>query len=255
MMEFCVLLCTCKKYEFLVKPFLKLFNKYWPNNPSTIYINSDGIYNCDLPSNNIVVIDNSKCVSWSERLINSLNNIQEKYVLLVLDDFLFKGPVNQDEFYEIFNFQKTNNIKCIQFYPQNKLNKEMGLSNFYLRKRWAPYRISAQIWMYEKSYLLKILRKKENPWEFELCGSFRSSLLYGGKIICAKRNGNYVFDTDIGFLIVRGTYTEEIRKRFEVAENVHLPDLEKTTLSIKKSPCIIRKIKLCVKCILSIFRN
>lgn len=255
MNEFCVLLCTCKKYEFLVEPFLKLFKKYWPGFANKIYINSDGKFKGSELSDNLVVINNDNFVNWSDRLINSLKQIKEEYVLLVLDDFFFKGPVHQEQFEAVFEYQKRNKIKCVQFYPQNKLNKKTSFPNFVSRMRFAPYRISAQICMYEKKYLLKVARKKESPWEFELCGSFRSSVLYGGKIICATRNNNYIFDTDIGFLIVRGNYTEQIRRRFETDENIFLPELDNTKITNKNNLRFVRRIKILIKCIVSIFRR
>lgn len=83
------------------------------------------------------------------------------------------------------------------------------------------YRINAQIALWRVDYLKSILRTYENPWQFEMNGSFRSSLKRG-VLLSVKKNTPAVFDYDYGFLIIRGEVNKEIADYFEKTEGIKL---------------------------------
>ena len=57
------------------------------------------------------------------------------------------------------------------------------------------------------------MRSYENPWQFELSGSFRS-VLKGGVLLSLRHSEQSPFIYDYGFLIVRGMINKELAEYF-----------------------------------------
>lgn len=212
---------TCDKYECLWRGFFKLLNKYWENCDLKIILNTEEQYfsygnlNIERPKYS------NKCVSWSQRIINSLNSVDTPYVILFLDDFYLKAPVNVKEVERCVRLMDNDKkIKCINFAPQPEPNKPYKNEKKYVKRtRLAKYRINAQIALWRVDYLKSIMRSYENPWQFEISGSVRSTIK-GGTILSVKRGEPSPFVYDYGFLIVRGMINKEIAEYFEKKEEL-----------------------------------
>lgn len=206
---------TCDKYESLWPRFFVLFKKYWPECDKKIILNTEE-KSFQIKGLNISrpLFQNKNC-SWSQRLINSLNSIDTPFVVIILDDFFLKDYVRNDVFEDCLDrMQKDSSIKSITFAWQPGPNrKDVADSLFERRGRFTKYRVNAQIALWRVDYLKKILRSYENPWQFELSGSFRSSI-YGGTMLALKKDAPLVFDYDFGFLIIRGKINERIANYF-----------------------------------------
>lgn len=213
--------CTCDNYESLWEGFFTLWHKYWPTFDAQVILNTEtksfayNGYRIRRP-----IIDKSS-PTWSERLYASLNMVGTPYVLLVLDDFYLKSAVDTNSLNMcIMQMDKNDSIDLFTFCWQPGRNKKCDFSDkFEKRGRFAPYRVNAQIALWRVSYLKKIIKKYENPWQFELNGSFRSSI-YGGQLFSLKKDAPLIFDYDWGFLIVRGKINREVSKYFEQEEGI-----------------------------------
>ena len=94
---------TCDKYEFLWPGFFTLFKKYWPDFEQKIILNTE-TKSFQYPGLDIVRPGcGNPQASWSQRLIYALDSITTPYVLLILDDFWFKGPVRTEVLQECLN--------------------------------------------------------------------------------------------------------------------------------------------------------
>lgn len=255
--------CTCDKYESLWANFFYLWKKYWPS------FNSQVIFNTESKSFSYTDIKitrpsfSKRELTWSERLYESLESVRTPYVIITLDDFYLKSPVDVNTIEFCVNqMDNDENIKLFTFASQPGKNKPCEFSEYFEeRARFATYRINAQIGLWRVSYLKSIIRKYENPWEFELNGSFRSSL-YSGKLYALKKNAPLVFDYDWGFLIVRGKINREVADYFETNENITFDDSflaidldQYRDLGKNKKLRIWRLLKYLFRMIISLFRN
>lgn len=251
---------TCDKYESLWSGFFSLFNKYWPNCNNTIILNTETKQfhfknlNIKRPINYI------EGCSWSQRLLNSLDSIDTPYVVLILDDFYLKSKVDLDKLDQCVNRMEENEkIKLFTFgwQPGPNINDNLD-PNYELRGRFAKYRVNAQIGLWRVSYLRKILRSYENPWQFELSGSFRSSLI-GGKLYSLKKDAPLVFDYDWGFLIIRGRVNRKIANYFveneKIDMNLPFEDFNEAEYSVPSGWRFRRMIRYCWDMIISLFKK
>ena len=258
-----VIYCTCDKYERLWAGFFGLWCKYWPDFDASIIINTESksfsFPGLDIKRPNVEIMG----ATWSERLYASLESVDTPYVLLTLDDFYIKNPVDTDTLGMcIKQLDVDPNAMLFTFGWQPGKNKACAFSDkFEERARFAPYRVNAQIALWRVSYLKRIIKLYENPWQFELNGSFRSSL-YGGKLYSLKKDAPLVFDYDWGFLIVRGQLNREVADYFEQNENIRFGDsISEIDIAAyrkrgeKRNGFKLRKLRYLVEMIISLFRQ
>jgi len=255
--------CTCDRYESLWADFFKLWKKYWPTFDLQVIFNTESkVFNRD-GLDIVHPVFTSSDITWSERLWQSLNMVKTPYVILCLDDFYLKSMVDVKTIEMcVEQLDKSDHIKSFTFGAQPGNNRPCEFSDlFEERSRFAPYRVNAQISLWRVSYLKKIIKRYENPWEFELNGSFRSTL-YGGKLYSLKKNVPLVFDYDWGFLIVRGKINREVAEYFENNEGLTFDDSFLTidmnqyrALGNNKKGRIWRMLKYLFNMIVSLFRK
>ena len=255
--------CTCDRYESLWSNFFKLWKKYWAEFDSQVILNTEE-KDFSFDGLNIIRPSFSKQnPTWSESLLESLEMVETPYVILTLDDFYIKSPVDVQTLNVcIEQMDKDKDVNLFTFGWQPGKNKPCEFCDlFEQRARFATYRINAQLALWRVSYLKKIIRKYENPWEFELNGSFRSSFT-SGKLYSLKKNSPLVFDYDWGFLIVRGQINRNVADYFVKNENISFDDsfddidMEKyIALGQNKQGRFIRMVKYLSKMVVSIFRK
>lgn len=252
--------CTCDKYESLWDGFFTLWKKYWPEFDAPIILNTEtkefsfSGYSFQRPT------FSKTNPTWSERLFASLELVNTPYVILSLDDFYLKSKVDTETIrmcVEKMDADKTVDLFTFGWQPGR--NRPCDFSEkFEKRARFAPYRVNAQIGLWRVSYLKRIIKLYESPWEFELNGSFRSTLM-GGGVYSLKKNTPLVFDYDWGFLIVRGQLNRKVASYFEKNENISFapsfPDLDLEAYQSKgKKKHPLRYVKYLAKMVGSVFR-
>ena len=119
--------------------------------------------------------------SFSTRLIATLKNIKSKYILFFLDDFYLIGPTDKDFFdYACKTIRSDKRVKCIVLKDWVKHDARCTKrynAFFHILCKKAPYKITANVSIYDRHYLLKILRKGESAWDFEYIGTYRSHFI------------------------------------------------------------------------------
>lgn len=120
-----ILYNTCDKYECLWNGFFTLLQKYWHGEIGKIIINTE-TKNFSYAQLNISRPKKSgKNASWSQRILNCLEEVNTPYVLMMLDDFYLKSSVDLDELGRCVTKMDANkNIKTITFAWQPGPNKE-----------------------------------------------------------------------------------------------------------------------------------
>lgn len=251
---------TCDNYECLWPGFFQLWNKYWPGCKNDIILNTETkYYNNENLNIRRPEIESKNC-SWSQRLINALDIVNTPYVLLVLDDFYIKSPIKLNKIEEcVERMEEDTQIGLFTFAWEPGPNfVDKYDSNFEKRGRFARYRINAQIGLWRVSYLRKIINRFENPWQFELNGSFRSSL-YKEKIYSLKKGAPLIFDYDWGFLIIRGKINTKIASYFvneeKIAMDLPFETFVEEDYTSPKGLRFFRIIRYAVDMIFSLFRK
>ncbi len=180
-----ILISSCDLYKDAWNPFFRLLEANWKNCPQKIYLvtESEEYKDCTFD----VKCIHSASSLWSNRIIDVLKQIDEDYIWFFLEDFFLEEEVNE----EIINravstIKNSTDIGVIKFIPNisdNWYDKNQVISDYFsvIPKDYKA-RSNLMISLYKKDYFLKMLRKKETPWDFEKYGTYRSRK-YSEKIL------------------------------------------------------------------------
>lgn len=184
------LYCTCDGYDDLWIIYFKHLKKYWPEMSCPIYLCTeqkkftyDG-YDIRCPLSKVSV--DKSC--WSKRLIMLLKQVPEEYIIFTLDDFVITQRVNHDVVAKSVELMKEkSDVGYICFHQEltansNEERKHNALPaeipELHLCKKGMPYRITTQVGLWRKSYLLKLLKAHESAWQFEVRANLRANIYY-----------------------------------------------------------------------------
>ena len=180
--------CSCDSYSDLWEPYFYLLNKYWPDIEMNILLNTE---KKEFKTSNNLKISvktfncTEKC-SWSKRLLNILNSIDEDFVFLVIDDLFLQSKVDNNHFNNLLQFLDENKELAsvqIQGIRQQSWEDKTGKNikeeciingEKYLFRNIELTKTETFPTIWKKDILIKWLRPWESIWGFEGYGIKRS---------------------------------------------------------------------------------
>ncbi len=164
-----ILVSTCDSYNWILPVFFHFYKKAWSNNP----YKTDVITEKEKVSfGDAVFYTGGK--SWGSGMLNYLKQSRTNKFMLILDDYIIKSvDVKRIKAAERLC---TGDVGCVRL--SNDPNKyfEKHTRNSPVIKGFKQYPndqrfcSAIQITIYQKEYLLDILKGKENIWEAERRG-------------------------------------------------------------------------------------
>ena len=198
-MDYAVLMMSDDGYSFLWEQHLDIFLRAWQNFDRDFYICSrtkpyDGKY-----TDRVKPLPVGAEPSWSKRLLLALDAIVQDYILLTLDDFYLEAAVKKQYVEEALAYITTHEDVAVMYFAPTKRRKG-GTENFRCMGQYDPYRVNAQMALWNKKALRSLVRAHETPWEFEVYGSRRAS---GSpyRFYTWNGDGEVVFKYDWGKLV------------------------------------------------------
>lgn len=254
---------TSDKYFSLVDGFIYFFKKNSYFNFCEVFFACETITLNDFDQFHFIKTKDS---SWSKRLHKVLNQITHKNVFLLLEDFYFLKRVNFDAMETLVNQFVESNFDSIIMNPNN-LNSikssEFGTSQITLTlleksSFQSKYFISTGTF-FKTSSLKGILRKNENPWEFEVMGSFRAKISKKYSIGCFDGFKNFNFGFPSTGVIARGKLIEKYKEDIEEQGfSLLWEDIDLDIVTTINTPLIIRLLRIpprYIKMYLNIYLN
>ncbi len=172
-----VVVCSCDAYSDLWRPFFTLFFRHWPDCPwKIVLMSNERVY--DDPRVETVAVGQLR--SWSTELRAVLARVPTGHVLLVLDDFFFRSPVDQAAVAACFRAMLEREAVMFRLVRRPGPDRRIsGVSTYGEIDSGAPYRVSTQGALWRKSTLETLLLPGESIWQFEGLGSRRSDGMGG----------------------------------------------------------------------------
>ena len=101
-----IIVFTSNSYLYLLPGFCELFNKYWPNQGVTVLGYNKLEYK--LPDNFSFISLGQEPGNqyWTNGLIPYFTDLNDKYFIIILDDFFLIDYVNQDILEYLFDITK-----------------------------------------------------------------------------------------------------------------------------------------------------
>lgn len=173
----CVLVVSCDKYEDCWEPFSLCIDKFWPDCPYPIYLATES----KSPTKKVIFkkVLHSVNRSWTGRLREFCQQIDESYILLVLEDQWLASFIASDKVQNILRTIQSNvSIGTIYLdYTAKSLPVWENDSNFYVIPTGTPYRLSVGPSIWAKDFLLSVCQEDVDAWNFERIQSFSPASL------------------------------------------------------------------------------
>jgi hypothetical protein len=177
------LVCTCEKTKDVAFHMLTSFFKCVdPMMNLRIYLGSSIRDLGDFAKSKVQVIETPQ-TNWKDETIFQLKYLKNQdpscqYIVLLLDDFIFKGRINSNEFYDLILHMKKEEIKylslkpsfdnvflkIVDFFKSREISNNLSI---YKVRNSHPYFYSLQAAIWNIDYLLNSLERCENIWHFE----------------------------------------------------------------------------------------
>jgi len=159
---------TCDKYAHVWKEWYEAFEKHW---------------GCDLPCyfcGETIAAPFFEAIphravpveQWAEKLSAQVEKIPEEYIFVWLDDHIQKFNIDK-EFLEIALWIRRFKPDALRIMPRSSVSRyhfAQSLHGRPLHKLWSrsAYRVSFSPNIYQRDFLLDVLKKGGTPWELEL---------------------------------------------------------------------------------------
>ncbi len=175
-----ILVSSCDKYASFWPPFFNSLYKNWPSLqtvnkqvPIFLVANKKSFFDP-----RITMINIYQERSWSDNMLHALAAVKTKYVLIALDDYWIDQPVNELRLLQLYNGMQAENAAMLQI-SNNDPRYQTGaahpnLPHVMFTNKFALYKASLQLAIWDKEALISILKPGEDPWTFEISGSARS---------------------------------------------------------------------------------
>lgn len=133
--------------------------------------------------------------NWTKKIYNILCNTEDEFIVFGLDDYLINQPIETEIFSTLLDYMKKDNeVGCVVLgytpslcRPNNfKIIKTFDEYDIFELNQDTIYRITCQIKIWRKTYLLRFLQNYWSPWSFENDGS-NMAINDGVKIIGSTR--------------------------------------------------------------------
>lgn len=147
--------------------FFQTFTKYWGDCKYDKYlINNEA----QIQYSDFKVINTGKEKNWCYRAKKGIEQINSKYVLLLLEDYFIGTKVNSLDIIDAMNFIKDNDVRYFRItnIPHTRRKKENNKTIYPIYEN-EEYGVNLQAAVWEKEYLIDILNQVEgSAWDFEM---------------------------------------------------------------------------------------
>ena len=136
-----------------------------------IYLGANGIDRSKFVPKSWNYINKGEDKSFSKSLSSYLDEFNDEYIILMLDDFIILDKVDIKKLQLAFKFIKQNKGVYLRLVPNPK--GDIKINNYFSKidvRAKVPYITSLQMAIWEKNFLNELLKYDFSPWEFETRG-------------------------------------------------------------------------------------
>lgn len=208
-----IIINTCDAYADVWELFFCAFEEYWPNCKYSIILNTEEkkfIHNT-VQTHNIVASHQPDM--WGKRLKQTLEDILSQYVIMLYDDFILEGFVDQTQIEKCLEWLNDNPEIAVFYFINNPGNNidDNRFDHFELLPQRADYKLNSAPAVWRRDKLLNYTEENDTPWAWEFFGSYRAyskqDLFY-----CVKKEYEtiYPYNYSMGGAIYRGKWVGKV---------------------------------------------
>lgn len=184
-----IIVSSCDKYSDLWPSFFACLFRSWPwleGSKSAVPIILVAGQK-DFAHKRVITHKIGRDKGWSANLLEVLSQVKTPYVLYLQEDYFFCKPVQKGRLKQVVNLMDTSPkvVYCqlsedVIFFPPNGRfveKKPFKMKGILKKTCYARSRNNLQAALWRKDALQTLLRRHENPWQFEKNGNKRSQYM------------------------------------------------------------------------------
>jgi hypothetical protein len=205
---------TCDDYSDVLEIFFKAFEKWWPNCPYSIVINTESNqYVTSFPARVNTSQSNVNTDDWGARLLSTLTDIESEFVLMVYDDFILEENVDSDQIQKAILLLESQDRAAVTYLINTSLPlmTDDSESVFVPIKDRVEYRLNSAPGIWRRQVLMDYTSPGDNPWAWEVFGTYRTwgdGLSYYS--IGPNQRDIFPYNYSKGGAIYRGKWVNEV---------------------------------------------
>ena len=157
-----ILVLSCDKNEDIFDAFHHCIEKYYPSHPEIIYAmetKKNPYYK--------TICKNYPLEQWTKRIRETLKEIDDEQILLIMDDFFIRQPVDTERI-KYLSTQLKGNIATFCFEKSYDVNdEETDVIGMKKRQHGSEYEVAINCGLWQKDKLIDILKGEYTPWQVE----------------------------------------------------------------------------------------
>jgi hypothetical protein len=176
-----VLVNSTDSYEDCWVPFFTLFQRYWPDCPYPLVLNTERkqfqFPSLDVRSSCVGPSRHPGAAGWSESLVCCLQQLQSDYILYLQEDYFLSARVDQSliaQFVEIMTTERYSHIRLMEQPVDACYRPHERYPLLWEIAQRAVYRIALQAGLWRRQSLISYLKLGESGWQFERWGTLRA---------------------------------------------------------------------------------
>lgn len=166
--ELAILVASCDAYNDAAEHFFNLLNMFWKDCRYPIYMVNNTIVK---DYGNVKVINAGNELDWSGRVKKALDEIDEEYVLFMLEDYYIGSKVDSVAFQDIIEFVMNEKIKYYRLTntPKATGTNYKGFDHIFNIPNNLPYGINLQAAIWSKEFLYQTMGNEDcSAWQIEI---------------------------------------------------------------------------------------
>lgn len=205
-----MLVNSCDAYDDLWEMFYRAIDEYWLDRDVDVLINTENKIDIGFDAEGLS-LHNSSASSWGARLIETINDIEQDYILMVCDDFILEDYVDSSNFEKIISWLDKDESISVFYLEDLFLSSEDDgrFENYRLIDHKSDFRLNTAPAIWRKSHLLDYTKQIDNPWAWEVFGTYRTQKT-NRKFYQLSNCKYYDFNGKKGGAIYRGKWVEDV---------------------------------------------
>lgn len=214
--DFALLILSCDKYSDAWDPFFSLFRKFWPECPYKVYLATNEL---KPEYSGVQIIASGAPKNWSDDTLAVLQQIPEKYVIVLLEDYFLNNKPDILWLQKCLSIMHSENAAFLRLASFRKDHFDMYAfdviqqhPDFGVTRKSAPFLINLQAGIWNREKLISYIKPGESPWDFETKGSKRCAHTNDVFLGITKTSSKDIISSPIPYLctaITKGVWMRE----------------------------------------------
>jgi hypothetical protein len=170
-----ILVNTCDDYSDVWELFIRCLEEHCPDCKLPIYFNTETFGSLPFETSLAVKFVNSEG-AWGKRLLSSLGQIKEDFIINLFDDYLLEEPLLLAKIDQVLEILTTNSFVSAVYLNAVSLryHRNIPKAGFREVKNYTEYRLNSAPGIWRKGDLAELTHENDSPWSWEVFGTYRT---------------------------------------------------------------------------------